>query len=422
LASQTMLRRAGVSLRVGNVFVVIVLGALLQVVTQIVLARGLPKADVGLISLIVGALPLLSTLTLLGQDTSIVRHLSPRDADRYDLGAYARRTLGIVVPLGATAGFAAGLYYAFPGLPMATIVTLVASQNVVLLLTAFLRARHRYEAAIVARHLPIIGGAIGLAVLFWTSRLSLNTALITLLAAYGLSALIAAALPGHRSSIVGSGERTPVPPHVLRDGFLFLGLGVSLSVMVSIDRLIISRLMTLPDLAVYSTIFAVTKAFDFLFYAVGYVLMPTIGRRGTMSLRRPALAVAAVAVVVAAGYLLFGDELVHLLYAGRYDLGTYLIPAFVLSGVLKLFYSIPSSYINGGAPTGAVRRFMVANLFTMALNVALDIILVRRMGLMGAALATAAAWAMRLAAGVVIMQMYKGRTNSERVPDDPGGP
>ncbi len=405
--------------RVGNVFAVIVVGALLQVLTQAVLARSLPKADVGLISLILGALPLFSTLTLLGQDTAIVRYLSRHEASGFDLKAHAARVLAVVVPIGGALGLAGGIYYAFPRLPLATIITLVAAQNLILVLTAFLRARHRYEAAIVARHLPVIGSAVTLAVLFWSGTLDLTSALVTLLAAYAVSAVVTALLPWNRApGTAASTGSVRIPSRVIREGFLFLGLGVSLSVMVSIDRLVISRLMTMSDLAVYSTIFAVTKGFDFLFYAVGYVLMPAIGRAGNMSLRKPAAAVAGVAILSAAAYLMFGDEVVHLLFAGRYDTGSYLIPAFVLSGVLKLFYSIPSSYISGGAPTRAVRQFMVTNLFTMALNVVLDIILIGRMGLMGAALATALAWLLRLGSGLVIMQIHKGRAGSEPMPDE----
>ncbi|MCD4690916.1 oligosaccharide flippase family protein [bacterium] len=408
------LGRAGMHVRVGNVFAVIVAGALLQVLIQIVIARGLPVADVGLISLILGALPLFSTLTLLGQDASIVRHFSKADAELYDLNAHARKVLGLVVPLGAAVGLAGGLYYGFPVLALAVIITLVAAQNVVLILTALLRARHRYERAIVARHLPIIGSALLLAWLFWSGTLRLESTLVSLLVAYAVSAVVTAAMR-RRPSPAGASDVAlkPVDRAVIREGLLFLGVGVSFSVMVSVDKLVISKIMGLPELAVYSTVFSTTRAFDFLFYAISFVLMPTLGRVNAVSLRKPVLAISAVAVAVTTGYLLFGEDLVHLLFAGRYDAGSYLIPAFVLSGMLKLFYSIPSSYIGGRAPTRAVRQFMVLNLGTMVLNVALDIVFVIRMGLLGAAIATAIAWGLRLLGGLIIMQLHRGSTLDE---------
>ena len=68
-----MPRLDGTHVRVGRVFAIVVAGAALQIVTQTVLARSLSKPDVGLISLILGAVPLLSTLAILGQDAAIVR-------------------------------------------------------------------------------------------------------------------------------------------------------------------------------------------------------------------------------------------------------------------------------------------------------------------------------------------------------------
>ena len=225
---------------------------------------------------------------------------------------------------------------------------------------------------------------------------------------YAASALLLLARRPFPGGVSSQGSE-PVPGRVFREGFLFLGLSVSLSVMVSMDRLVITKLMTLADLAVYSTIFSITKGFDFLFYAIGYVLMPVLSRAEKVDLRRPALAITGLAILATVGYLVLGDDVVHLLFKGRYDTGSYLIPAFVLSGVLKLFYSIPSSFIGGRAPTRAVRQFMLVNLGTMLLNVALDIVLILRMGLLGAAVATAVAWGLRLLGGLIIMHIHKGR-------------
>ncbi len=399
---------SGAHTRIGNVFTVIVAGALLQVLTQTVLARGLPKPEVGLISLIIGALPLVSTLSLLGQDSSIVRHLSRGDASRYCLSAHARRVVIIVMALGVLLAVVGGIYYALAGVALAAMVVLVASQNAVTVVTAFQRAAHRYESAILGTRLPIIGAAVALTIAYRTETLTQGSALWILLVSYAVSAIVLLARRPFPGGVASEGAE-PVPGRVFREGFLFLGLSVSLSVMVSMDRLVITKLMTLTDLAVYSTIFSITKGFDFLFYAIGYVLMPVLSRAEKVDLRRPALAIGGLAVLAAAGYLLFGERVVHLLFDGRYDAGTYLIPAFVLSGVLKLFYSIPSSFIGGRAPIRAVKQFMVVNLGTMLLNVALDIVLIIRMGLLGAAIATAVAWGLRLIGGIIIMHIHKGR-------------
>ena len=91
------------------------------------------------------------------------------------------------------------------------------------------------------------------------------------------------------------------------------------------------------------------------------------------------------------------------LYEGRYDEGAYLILPFALSGVAKLFYSVPSSVIGGRLPRPALRQFLWFNLAAVVVNIVLDIIMIRAMGLMGAAIATAIAWSLRLAGGYIIL-------------------
>ena len=110
------------------------------------------------------------------------------------------------------------------------------------------------------------------------------------------------------------------------------------------------------------------------------VLMPRVNVVEKLDLRRFNLPIAGLAAIVAAGYLIFGDEVVSLLYKGRYDEGAYLILPFALSGVIKLFYSVPSSVIGGRLPRSALKHFMWLNLAGMGVNVALVVVLIRSMG------------------------------------------
>jgi O-antigen/teichoic acid export membrane protein len=186
--------------------------------------------------------------------------------------------------------------------------------------------------------------------------------------------------------------------------------------MVSIDKLIIGKMMTYADLAVFASVFAVMRGFDFLFYSISHVLMPRVNVVRRLELRKYNLLIAALAAVVLAGYLILGDEVVHLLYKGRYDEGSYLILPFALSGVAKLFYSVPSSVIGGRLSRPALKRFLWFNLFAVAVNVVLAIALIGAMGLAGAAVATAIAWTLRLAGGYIIM--WRHRAELERPPGE----
>ena len=385
--------------RVGRVLAIVIVAAGLQVVTQTLLARWLPKDEVGIIALLFGALPLLSALSLVGQDSSIVRFFTRADAGRHDARRHVRSVLLLVVPLGALFALAGSRYYELVGLAAVAAVVLVASQNAVVVVTSILRARHRYELAMAGTRLPVVATAVVLLVLAALRMLSLELALWTVIGVYGGSALLLGF--GTARAIPRGPER--VPPTVFRAGLLFFGLSVSVSVMTAMDKLIIAKLLPYSELAVYATIFAVMKAFDFMFYSVSYVLMPRVNTMRRLPLKKLNLSIAAVAVLVAAFYFLFGKWIVHALFAGGYDGGVYLILPFTLSGVIKLFYSVPSSVIGGRLPERALRQFLWFNVAGMILNVVLDIVLILSMGLLGAAIATAAAWGVRLLGGYIIV-------------------
>lgn len=402
----------GAHVRVGRVLAIVLGGALLQVLSQTILARSLPKEDVGLISLLLGTLPLLSTLSLAGQDAATVRLLSRVDSRDHDVPAFVRRTLALVLPLAVGVALAYGGYYALSGLALATAVVLVVSQNTVTVVTSVVRAAHRYELAIAGTRLPIIGAAVFLALLLGLGRLSLPSALAALMAAYAASAIFLAS----RRSAIGRRGRTAVPTSVMREGFFLLGLGLSYSVMVSLDKLVIGKLLPYADLAVYATVFAVMKGFDFLFHSINYVLMPRVNTMERVSLARLNVPIAALAGVVLAAYLLLGDEIVHALYDGRYDQGVHLILPFALSGVVKLFYSVPSSVIGGRLPRPALRQFLWFNTAGIVVNLTLDLVLIRTHGLLGVAVATAIAWGLRLAGGYVVVALNRSHLEAPREP------
>ena len=389
--------------RVARVFLIVLVGAALQLLVQTVFARALPKDEVGLISLVLGALPLLSTITILGQDSSIVRFLSRSASGSHDIRGYVGRVVGVSAPSGALVGFAAALYYDLPTLAAAAAILLVASQNTITLVTSVARGRHLYERAMAGARLPFALAAVALVLIWAFDALTLTVGLWTLIGAFLLSGVLCSSW-----SLTGLAPgAVRVPRSVIQEGLLFFGLSLSFSVMTAADKLVIGRLMTLEDLAVYATVFAVMRAFDFTFYAIGYVLMPRVNALGRVPLGRLNAWIAGIAVLMTAGYLLLGDDVVRLLYAGRYDAGSYLILPFALSGVLKLFYSVPSSVIGGRLPRAALRTFLWFNIGGMVLNVALDIVLIGYMGLLGAAVATAIAWGIRLAGGYVILARFR---------------
>jgi O-antigen/teichoic acid export membrane protein len=421
LREPTEPRSIGAHFRIGSVFGIVLLAALLQVLSQVLLARGLPKESVGIIALILGALPLLSTISLLGQEPATVRFIARSSSNTHNIPAHIRRVLIAVVPLGIVAGIIAGLYYALAVLSILTLVTLVASQNVILLVSGVERARHHYERAMFLRQMPVVLMAVLFSAVFLAGRMNLASVQWSLVLSFAISVgLLVRTRGALREEVGSSGNLTQVPSSVPRQGLLFLGMGLSVSVMIALDKLIIGKMMTYSDLAVYATIFATMKGFDFLFYSIGYVLMPSAGSMARVRLGRYFGAITLLALALSAAYFFLGDDVVHVLYKGRYDSGAYLILPFILSGVFKLFYSIPSSLIVGRLPRVAMKQLRWLNFGALGANVVLDIVLILRWGLMGAAVGTAIAGGMRLAGGLLVLLRHRSHLG-ERPEGDAGG-
>ncbi len=389
--------------RVGRVLGVVLLSAGLQLVTQTLLARTLPKTQVGVISLLLGALPILTTLSMAGQGASAVRFLSRSARGTYDTAAHVRRILALVLPLGAVAALAGAGFYALGWGLALVLVALVVSQNTAVTVSSVLRAEHRYELAMTAMHLPAMAAAFALIVLRVAGALTFRTAVVT----FGVAFLFSGCLIAVRWATTARSGEKQVPRSVVRDGLFLLGLNISFALMVSVDKLIIGKMLPYAELAVYASIFAVMRGFDFLFYSISYVLMPRVNVLRKVRLRQYNLLIAGLAGVVTVAYLLLGNDIVSFLYEGRYDEGACLILPFALSGVAKLFYSVPSSVIGGRLPRPALKQFLWFNLGAVAMNVVLDIIMIRAMGLMGAAIASAIAWSLRLAGGYIILARHR---------------
>lgn len=385
--------------RVSRVLVVVVLGAGLQLATQTLLARTLPKTEVGLISLLLGALPILSTLSMAGQGASAVRFLSRREPGQYDTTAHVRRVLAMVLPLGVVAAVAGAGYFELGWVLALVLAALVVSQNTAATVSSIMRAEHRYELAMTAVRLPAMAAGIVLIFLRVAGALTYVSAVATLGIAFAASALLLAL----RGAGTGGTAGKRVPTSVVREGVFLLGLNLSFALMVSVDKLVIGKMLPYDQLAIYASIFAVMRAFDFLFYSISYVLMPRVNVLRKLEFLKYNTIIAGVAAVVTVVYLLFGDEVVHFLYTGNYDEGAVLILPFALSGIAKLFYSVPSSVIGGRLPRPALKQFMWFNLAAVLIHVGLDVVMIRAMGIMGAAIASAIAWTLRLAGGYAII-------------------
>jgi O-antigen/teichoic acid export membrane protein len=149
--------------------------------------------------------------------------------------------------------------------------------------------------------------------------------------------------------------------------------------------------------AYYAVSLAVVTAYSVAASGSSYVLLPHFAQGGTIKIKRNMLLLLLIGLLIAVFYIIIGPQLIHWLFKGKYDNFIFLIPYFVIIGILQLLYLLPSTFIGGRATARMLQEFLYFGIISLAINVTLCIILIPKYGLQGAALSTLTAWIFRLA-------------------------
>lgn len=176
------------------------------------------------------------------------------------------------------------------------------------------------------------------------------------------------------------------------------------------DRLILQHLASLSVVAVYSVGYSVSKIpFDLVANAIHWAIVPfyfsTATRESEVRSKAIFSRVATYNVVVVAGLglvtVLFGRELIVLLASAKYTEAEAIVPIIVAASFLQALFYIPSKGIYLQGKTG-----YLIPLFTVpaALNIGLNFVLIPRFGMMGAAWATLAGYALMIVLTLTISQ------------------
>ncbi len=176
------------------------------------------------------------------------------------------------------------------------------------------------------------------------------------------------------------------------------------------DRLILQHLVSLSVVAVYSVGYSVSKIpFDLVANAIHWAIVPFYFSTATRESEARSKAIFArvatynVAVVAGLGLVtvLFGRELIVLLASAKYAEAEAVVPIITAASFLQALFYIPSKGIYLQGKTG-----YLIPLFTVpaALNIGLNFMLIPRFGMMGAAWATLAGYAVMIVLTLTISQ------------------
>ncbi len=193
-----------------------------------------------------------------------------------------------------------------------------------------------------------------------------------------------------------AGVNTKSLKRVLRFAAYSLGTGFAGFVYTRTDILMLGKLAPPEDVAAYSASRALTSMVVMVTAAANMILMPSVSRDWTSGLKKTVLkrSMKAIGIVqliqlpVVIALVVFPRQIIDLVYHGKYAENWQIL---AILGGLSLIRPFGSIFSTAGAAMNKPQYSFWCILLSAGVNVSLNIILIPRMGGIGAAWATVAA-------------------------------
>ncbi|MDZ7724655.1 MAG: oligosaccharide flippase family protein [candidate division KSB1 bacterium] len=394
---------------IGGVSFVLGLIMILAALSSIVLARSLPQSDFGQFSLMRTLILFIPPLTIWGQDLSTARFFSRHSPETYNWHAAFRKVWCVAMILSAAAVIAAFFIYDLNGFNVWMLAVACLFYTLILFVSNLVRSRQRYNRAIL-----ILNGFRGLflPLLLLLGLFSVLNLYSVVTGYVGMLALVAVAGTLYALKSIPSGP-TPVPGEYYRSGFILMGSQIAVTVMNSMDSLMIPYLLGYEALGLYAACLVPVRGFSILGRAGKYVWVPEFGRTASVRIKRISLAVGALSLLLLAAFVVFARPILHLLYSGKYDSGVGVLRILAAAGALKLIYTLSSSLIVGKLNNVALRWYTRVNMVSTLFYIGLLYVMVKAFSVTGAALALLSIGLLRLLAGYGLLYLFRGQLSGE---------
>jgi O-antigen/teichoic acid export membrane protein len=381
LASAAVFTAGGIGFALGN----------------LLLARILPASEYGYISLFLSITQFGLALGPLGLDTLINRHRLGTDNMLLLRSAATGSLVGVL--MGAVGWAIYGMSLALAVVLCVTV--LAAALNRVA--GAFFQSRQDFGFALFLTqiHNWILPCSVPL-VLWLDEPEALPVALV---AACGYALMMGIGWRKARQTHPARASQTSHP--YLKEGLAIVGLQLAVSLLFQLDRLLIPKVLSIGDLAVYAVVASIAGApFRMLQVGVGYSLLPRL--RGCQSrlqayqmIRHELAVMVAVSVTAAVVVMLLMPWIARDLLQGRYPISAALVRAIVLIGFVRVWNSFASAAVSA---LGSMRHLTLLNAASwVAVGVAsLCAVHSGKLGLIGIVYGIGAGWALLAAVATVL--------------------
>jgi O-antigen/teichoic acid export membrane protein len=393
-----------IKIRITKTFLIMVFIAGLQFLGTVLLARTLSKADMGFYRLILTIVDLGVMLGLLGMDASLVRFFSPEGTvfSRYNWKSFVRGFFPWSIVLLIIVSLIAGAAYRLSFTVMLGVITAMVLLLSLSLHSSLLRAAHNYERAVFFSRLHLVISFAILAGLYTLKLLTVPSALCGYIFSAALAGTIAFV---HTRAALPSGD-TPLPRQVVQNGLFYFGIAGSLVLISQTGPLLIARVLSLRDLAVFSVIASFLRLFEFIQDSSFYVLTPHLNAVKNTRMFRLLGKLLLAGCVVAAFYILAGKPAVHFLFGGMYDDGAHLVPWFAAVSLIKILCVLPASIIGGLGSESILRKQCAVYIVAALIHIPMTYLFLARFGVTGALAAMLITWLFLLASTLYGTRRY----------------
>lgn len=377
---------------VASVFLITSTAAGAMFVAQLLLAWNLTKESMGTFKLLIVIV-----------STGFVRFLGRRGVGNYNWRDGCVFVLLISFVVSAFLCIAAGSFYHLPTNMVLFAFILTVCTVGINLYSAVLLSCQRYVLSTLLKESYRVLFLLFVLMLLSASGLFLNPVFAVLAIAYSLGFLLSLVISLSRIPV---GEK-PIPKGAYVDGLFFLLLNLVLISLMSLDSLVIAKVLPRRELGVYGVVQILMRGFDFAFFSLSRVLISHYSSSRVTGGYKTLSYIVLIASVMLIGYLLLGEKLLNYLFKGRYDEGAYLIPLFTVAGVIRIIYTFPLSIVSAKGGRRDMGRLTLAGLIASGAMALSSYFLVTTLGLSGGVISAIVGWSSLTIAAFFIMWRVK---------------
>lgn len=375
-------------------------------VANLLLARAMTQEEYGRVSLANILINLTAYLGLVGLNSAVVRAIPREELQVMNWRADVPRVAGVALVIVLTITGLAGILYRFS--PAETALMALAGWFFALSVagSALLMIERRFASSQLWLYLWRILLLLGSGLLLGLGVLHTRAVLVI----YALAGAVQVGGLWVTLRAHPGGDRPLPVSRIVREGLLFFGLFLTSTLMLRLDAFLLAGIVNPAALGRYAAASNIAlTGYGVLSLGVSQVLMPRVASGEPLHLKRLLGLLGVGGSLAALALTLFGTPLIHALYANRYP-GDYrpLIGLLCAAGMTQVMYVVPSALLGVRAPLALLRAFLLVNVVSVAINGGLNLWLIPRWGLEGAAVATLLSWVWRLVWAVVMVRRMPG--------------